>query len=165
MFLKKLLITIAIVNFYIIGYCQSFTLGELTNMIKMDVDNFDTYVSNKGFKFLENKDSEIQKGNSYAFNQNSNSRKAEKFITFYYEYYGKTKRNVTYQTPKTEEYLKIKNQIKSLGFKFKETSNFEGATFLIYFSGKYKLSLISFQSENVGGKTSAVYEISITSLN
>ncbi len=160
--MKRILITLFFTISFLIGHSQSFSLTELINLTKMNIDNFDTYVSNKGYKFLEIKETEHQKGSTYAFNQSSYSKKADKFISLYYEYFGETNKNVTFQTAKTAEYLKIKNQIKPLGFKFKETKTFEGSTFLVYTKGKYKVSLISFQSETESGATSAAYEISVT---
>ena len=163
--MKRLFIVLFFTISYFEVHGQSFLLTELINMTKMDIDNFDTYVSNKGFKFLESKENEYLKGITYAFNQSSYSKTADKFITLNYEYFGETNKNVTFQTSKTVEYLNIKNQISPLGFKFKETKTFEGATFLVYTKGKYELELISFQSETDSGTTLATYEISITLKN
>ena len=163
--MNKILITLFLTSNFLFGHSQSFSLTELINMTKMDIDNFDTYVSNKGYKFLEVNDTEHQKGNTYAFEQSSYSKKAAKFISFYYEYFGGTNKNVTVQTTMTAEYLKIKNQIKPSGFKFKETKTFEGSTFLVYTKEKYEISLVSFQSQTGSGAITSAYEISLTFKN
>lgn len=160
--MNKFLFTSLLTSLFLVGHTQSFSLTELINMTKMNIDDFDTYASNKGFKFLETTDTEQQKGITYAFNQSSYSKKADKFISLFFEYFGQTNKNVTYQTSKTEEYLKIKNQIKPLGFTFKETKTFNGSTFLVYTKGKYEIILISFQSESGNGAASVGYEISVT---
>ena len=57
---------------------------------------------------------------------------------------------------------KIKNQIKSLGFKYVETENFNGKTFMDYENGKFKLTIVLYQAENDLGEMISNYEISIT---
>jgi hypothetical protein len=158
--MKKFILTFLLTISLLAGQSQSFNLAELINMTKMNIDNFDTYVSNKGFKFMEIKEADNIKGIVYAYNQSEYSKKADKFITLYYKYFGENNKNVTFQTGKTIDYLNIKNQIKQLQFNFKKTEIHEGATFLIYTKGNYELSLISFQSDD--GLKSTNYEISLT---
>ncbi len=141
---------------------QTFTLTELVDLTTMDVDQFDTYATNKGFRYLESQDEEQIKGYRYCYNQSKTSNWAEKYISLYLIDYETPSRLITYQTSKSNDYLKIKNQVKQYGFKFVEAKNNNGATFLEYKRHKLKLSLISYQNETLSGKIGTNYEISIT---
>lgn len=142
------------------SFSQTFSLTDLVNIVKMDIDNFDTYATSKGYKYLNATDKEDSKGITYAYNQNQYSKNAEKFITLKYVYYGG--KNVTYQTIKTSDYLNIKTQIKPLGFVFNKSEKFEEANFLYYKKGKLELTLVSFQTPNESGDLSTGYEIGLT---
>jgi hypothetical protein len=146
----------------IISSAQTFSLQELLVLINKNIDDFDTYVVSKGFRFQKTKDDLDFKGITYALNQSEYSRKAEKFISLYTKYISDNRTNVTYQTSLSTDYLKIKNQAKFNGFKFIKTENFKGSTFLIYKKDKLELSLTLIQYENEDGKISSGYEISIT---
>ena len=73
---------------------------------------------------------------------------------------------VSFQTTHTEDYLAIKSQLKSLGFKFIKTEKHEidaeskNVVWMEYQKGNLKLSLISGNNQHTNNK--AVYEISIT---
>jgi hypothetical protein len=141
---------------------QTFSLTELVNLTAMDVDQFDTFVTNKGFKYLESEDKDQIKSIEYCYNQSENSKWAEKYISHNYIFFTTTDIIITYQTSKSIDYLKIKSQVKQYGFKFVKTVNENGATFLEYKRNKLKLSLISYQNETLSGKVATNYEISIT---
>ena len=69
---------------------QTFTLPELIKLSKMYTDDFDTYVTSKGFAFLEEKNNEHRNGVTYALNINDlDKSKASKFITLYQRYFNK----------------------------------------------------------------------------
>lgn len=146
---------------------QSFTLLELTNMVKMNVDAFDTYVISKGFKFSDKKDEVDSKIIYYSYNQSAYNKSAVKFIVLNYDYDLSSiiKSNVTFQTNNTNDYIVIKNQIKQLGFIFKNSKTVEEAAVLEYKKGQLELSLASKQSENENGRISTYYIIMITYMN
>lgn len=147
------------------GYTQTFSAVELNAMTKMNIDDFDTYVLKKNFKFLEYKDEPNRTGSTYAYKQSYYGKTATKFISLYQGYFGETNINITYQTADSSEYLKIKNGIKLLGFKFKNTNVSDDSTALIYQKGKYEIWLSSFQSTTTNGTIISDYEISITLKN
>jgi hypothetical protein len=83
----------------------------------MSVDDFDTYVTSRGFVFFDGKEEENIKGVTYALNLSKiDNSKAENWVSLY-EFFFNKRYSITYQTHNKSEYLKIKNQIKQFGFK------------------------------------------------
>lgn len=99
---------------------QSFTLQELIKMSKMDVDNFDTYVTAKGYVFFNEIDEAENKGVRYAFDLNYDKSEAQKLITLYQKSGENTKYAINYVTGNNKEYVAFKNQLKLLEFKLYE---------------------------------------------
>ena len=56
-----------VISFLSTSVGQSFTLPELIKMSKMDVDNFDTYVTSKGFVFMKGENDIYVQGGTYRF--------------------------------------------------------------------------------------------------
>jgi uncharacterized membrane protein len=94
-------------------------MSELIKMSKMNVDDFDTYVTSKGFSFYKQTDETNIQSVEYALNLESSTLRAEKFITLFQRYF-ESRFNLNYQTLDKKEYLNIKNQLKALGFIFKD---------------------------------------------
>ncbi len=115
----------------------------------MDDDAFDTFVSSRKFVFLREEIDIKYNGTTYAYKPNlSGNGKANKFITLYSRFFGKLW-NITYQTLDNSDYLKIKNQIRPLGFKFIESeiiNNDDGkqCNYFKYSKGKSTLELFVF---------------------
>jgi hypothetical protein len=137
---------------------QSFSLNELIKINNINLDDFDTYVTKKGYSFYENNSSSLAEETSYFFKVNG-------IKTYYiskYQYKDKKREMVSFQTPKNTHYLNIKTELKQLGFKFVETRNFNESTFFVYEKGRTELSLISTtQQGQFGGPKQTVYEISV----
>ena len=128
------------------SFGQTFKLSELINMSKMNVDDFDTYVTSREFVFLgESRDMNFQ-GVNYAYKLNPRDKsEAKKHLTLYTRLYD-FKNAITYQTFDKNEYLVIKNQIKNLGFIFKNSkvhTSKEGlmVNSFVYKKGKAEISL------------------------
>jgi hypothetical protein len=136
----RLLHTFSFVLFFTItSIGQSFTLQELIKMSKMDVDNFDTYVTAKGYVFFNNIDETEDKGVRYVFDLNDEKSEAQKLITLYNKYGDKTEYAINYVTGDNKEYVAIKNQIKLLGFKLyqnKVSKDENGSVYNTFFYGK-----------------------------
>jgi tRNA G10 N-methylase Trm11 len=130
------------------SFCQSFSLPELMKMSKMNLDDFDTYVSSKGFVFFEGQEDEDVKGVTYAYDLSKiDNTKASKWINLFQKYYH-YRYSIDYRTTSKSEYIKIKDQIKQLGFKLtvsevykdkdgKSSNHFE------YRKGKSKVSIFA----------------------
>lgn len=119
----------------------------------MDVENFDTYVTSKGFLFSHEEKENLLQGVTYALERNRNNDiiKASKFLTLY-QRYRNYKNAITYQTSNKNEYLIIKNQIKVLGFKLTESevftkSNGKSANNFEFKKGKESISLYASPTE------------------
>lgn len=118
----------------------------------MDTDSFDTYVSSKGFTYLKNKSDNRYVGVTYGLNSNRDGNgRADKYITLFSEYYN-YKYSITYQSSIESsfknEYLNIKNQIKSIGFKLVNTESGTGDNDLrynrfVYRKGKAEVDLFT----------------------
>lgn len=94
---------------------QSFTLVELIKMSKMNVDDFDSFVTSKGYGFNKKITGEDKLGLSYSINSDSRDIKAIKYITLY-QVFGEFRFAIHYQTSDKKEYTIIKKQLNSLGF-------------------------------------------------
>lgn len=113
----------------------------------MDVDNFDTYVTAKGYSFYKEIDETYRQGVGYAYNLDSYSLKATKFISLFqrnhdYRFY------LYYQTLDKKEYLNIKNQVKALGFTLKDNSVYKSengsvSNHFVYRKGKAEVDIFA----------------------
>jgi hypothetical protein len=122
--MKRLFILSLLLFSFSTTLAQSFSLSELIKMEKMDLEIFDTYVTSKGYVFFN-------KGkykNSVHYALNVNGDKASKFIA-------KDVNLITFQTSVKSEYLKIKNQLKSNGFKFNKSEVENNSVEFIYKKG------------------------------
>jgi hypothetical protein len=142
---------IIILSFSITANAQ-ITLTEMFSMLKMNSDNFETYVLKKGYEFSNIKDDD----NVFGFTYVKGYEDETKYITLYEKYfeYGK---HLTYQTSNKNEYLLIKKQLIELRFKLFESFNFEGSIVKKYKNNIYILTLI-----NGLNSDEETYEISIS---
>jgi hypothetical protein len=137
---------------------QSYNLSELIKINKLNLDDFDTYVTKKGYTFYQNNTSSLANETSYFFKVNG----VKTYYISKYQYKDNKRELVSFQTPKNTHYLNIKLELKQLGFKFVETRNFNESTFFVYEKGGIELSLISTtQQGQFGGPKQTVYEISV----
>jgi hypothetical protein len=149
----RILFALSFVLFFVTSSIgQSFSLPELIKMSRMDTDNFDTYVSSKGFTYLKNKTDNRIVGVTYGLNSNQDGNgRADKYISLFTEYYD-YKYAITYQSSLQssfkKEYFNIKNQIKSMGFKLVDTGTTTGDNDLkfsrfVYRKGKAEVDLFT----------------------
>lgn len=128
------------------------SINEMKNILKMDLDTFETYTLNKGYSFSNIKDDEHTYGITYVKGTGSTT----KFITLYEKYFDEYKQ-LTYQTEMKSEYLLIKKQLLESGFKLFSQENFEGSIVKKYKNTTHAVTLIN--GLNRGYDT---YEISIS---
>jgi len=167
--MKKAIIIIATVIISVSSFGQKFTLNELIKMNSMDWDNFDTYVTKKGYYYSGNeKTSYVQdNGKHMEYEYDGKICKGERYIN-------KTQFTnglylISFQTYDKSDYISIKDQLKAAGFKYSNTHNLDesiskNAVELIYYKGNMELDLISALEKNNGGRyaNNTFYEISIT---
>ncbi len=133
----------------------------------MSWDDFDTYVLKKGYHFEENHIDEVSHSIGYSydskgikgvygidrgvmFGQKGNSETTPDLII------------VTYNTFNTQDYLTIKNQIKTNGYKLVSTENKNGGVWLRYKKGDMELTLISSKGLYTNGRESGETEYQIS---
>lgn len=148
-------------------FAQKFSLSELILLVDKNLDDFDTYVNAKNYKFDRIKTKTWCKSFYYSYNRNKyNSYKAEYWISKH-EITDKTssyKGNVGWQTLYQKDYLAIKKQLKEKGFTLYETGTFEDYIYTKYRKGKIEVKIFSAnQTNELGGKDNA-YEINVLRL-
>jgi hypothetical protein len=111
----KIILTLIILCYTSTGFSQKFTLSELVQLNKSNWDYFDTYVLDKGYEYnnATNNDSLITK---YYSNEESITGKAQRFIRK--SIYSSGFKYVEWQTAHKSEYLLIKKDLKSQGYKY-----------------------------------------------
>lgn len=104
----------------------------------MDLDKFETYAYNNGYKFKGMQETERVFGITFKKDYGLDT----KYITLYEKYFndGKT---FTYQLSKKSDYLYLKKQIELSGFKLIRTFNFDDSLVREYKNASYKVTLIS----------------------
>ncbi len=153
----KQVIFLTALLFSITGFSQSFSLNELIKISKYNEDNFDTYVTNKGYVFDEISDEEFTSSNDYTFLVNGYkkyfiSQVVDKTMTF--------KNWITFQTPNIKNYLSIKNELKTLGYEVVGSNSFKGNYYLEYKKASKIVKLWSTSKTNqYTDKTTVTYEI------
>jgi len=156
--MKQIFISFFLLITCSIAFGQKFTLQELTNLNKMDWDEFDSYVIAKGYEYNKTEDLEFVESKSYGYKQ-----KGEESPYFISKTVAKNKNTklVAYQTTNSQDYLLIKSQLKNSGFKFAKTEARGQTILLIYMKGDIQLTLATFKVQQNSGDTFAGYEISI----
>jgi hypothetical protein len=150
--MKQLIITIIFIFAYSLIFSQSFKISELVKIIDYPQDELDTYLNQKGFKYYETINDGYSEGIVYVFYSNGGryaylTKQHLKFID---------KILISFQTPSNSEYLKIKSELKTLGYKYVNSTNSETSICLKYVKGNIELSLHSIPEDN-----QTIYEISV----
>jgi hypothetical protein len=140
---------------------QNFNLSELIKINNLHLDDFDTYVIKKRYSFYENKNNDFASKTSYVFMKNGVKYS---YISKYY-YKTKPEESISFQTGDNSIYLKVKADLKILGYKFINTETFNGATYFFYKKGNIEVSLISSYDLNSYGYKVNNYEISVSKIH
>ena len=161
--MKKLGIYIILTFFISVNsFAQSLSLNELMSMSRMNVDAFDTYATKNGYGFNELEDFSSFKRQTYATEYNKNSG-AIYWLSLFYDFKLDNKENkkstLQYQTLKSTDYLRIKEELPKAGFVFFNQTNLkeEGNRF-VYKNGKTNIYMISKVGTN-SDKTLYIVEI------
>ena len=146
----KFLLTLFIFLISFAGCSQYFTVDEFIKLGKASDDYFDTYVTKKGYQFEEVEDRDGFLSKSYSFSINGSKR--------YYvsKHNAKDKKIewVSFQTPNSNHYLKMKEELKKNGFYLLKSDVFNGANLFQYKKDKYSFTVIS-GKEDVEDKKNA----------
>lgn len=123
---------------------QSFSLKELIDLNFKNVDAIDTFVVNKGYEYSESKDDVNFNNRKYNYNRGTKN-KAEYWLQYsvFLSPNSLIKNMVTWQTLKREDYIAIKNQLKTSGFKFIDSKKLDSAAITYNYSkGKIIVSIL-----------------------
>jgi hypothetical protein len=139
--MKSILIFFLVLSSFFNSIGQSVSLPDIIKISKLDSESLDTYLTSKGFGFVGSKKNDDVDGLEYAYDYKNNE--ANKFITVYNRFFD-TKFCVNFQTLDRQEYLKIKNQIKVLGFELYSSKVVDGSKQMFrYRKGKNEISVFS----------------------
>jgi hypothetical protein len=143
-------------------FSQSLGLSDLLKLNSLNEDDFDTFITLKGFKYDGFEEKDEAKLKSYVFYVNGIKTSYITKIT----YTSRPQEMISFQTPNSTTYLNIKGDIKKLGFIYVKTETYEQTTFMYYKKNNNELSHASSTDESRPiGTTRTFYEISITNSN
>lgn len=140
---------------------QSFNLNELIKLSKSDLNFFDTYVTNKGFMFVEKKKESDYFANVYVQN---NERGYKSNYINKIDFISHHEAMIAYRTTNSKIYLKIKDELVKYGFKYIENGvDSEGNIFFTYRKGKLEATLLSDKTTNAELNSNKIdYEIGVS---
>ncbi len=147
-------------------FAQKFSLSELILLVDKNLDDFDTYVNAKNYKYDGIKTETWVKIFKYSYNRNIyNSSKAEYWISKK-EITGNDIYNdwVSWQTIDQKDYLAIKTQLKEKGFTLYKTGTFESSIYSYFRKGKIQVKIYSGTNINESGGKVNYYEINVIRL-
>lgn len=154
---------VLLISFFIISTlvnAQILGLNDMVKMNKMTNDDFDTYVTQMGFKYYEFENDELKKSTSYIRELKNN---VEYIAKFDYPSERKYRTMVSYQTTNSKIYLKFKNELKQFGYVFQEKGADDYGSYINYKKGKVECSLNS-DTQQLGFSRVSSYEISFSIL-
>lgn len=140
---------------------QSFNLNELIKLSKSDLNYFDTYVTNKGFMFVEKRTESNYIANVYV--QNNDRGYKTNYINKL-DYFSHNEVMITYRTINSKIYLNVKNDLAKSGFKYVENgADDDGNIYFTYRKGKLEVTLLSDKTTNAGLNSNKIdYEIGVS---
>ncbi|TAE31417.1 MAG: hypothetical protein EAZ91_07465 [Cytophagales bacterium] len=150
---------LAIIGVLCLHYSQAqkFTVGEIIKLRTVSYEQFDSFVSRRGYNFIEIRKTEYSTSHAFAFD--ADGHMASRHIAYIVNKYGEVM--ITYQTSIVSEYNSIKAGIKQAGFVHSETGEFNNCPFFDYKKGDRTFSITTCQSEDRYGNPKTYYEISL----
>ena len=114
----------------LVSYGQ-ISISDLIKVGKMDLESFEIYALEKGFRF--NKIENDEEDNLYGLGMKKPDGQRTEYLTNYQKYYGDAARAVNYQGPIQEKLVSIYKELKSLGFEMYDMSEYEndGKTYFL----------------------------------
>lgn len=148
-------------------FAQKFSLSELILLVDKNLDDFDSFVNAKNYKYNRTETETKGKSYSYSYNRSKyNSTKAKYWISKY-EIADKNdpiKDWISWQTLNQKDYLAIKKQLKEKGFTLYEATTFKDYMNTTYRKGEIEVSIFSGTQINELGHKGNFYEINVKRL-
>lgn len=158
--LLLILITILVPKFI---KAQVFTMSELEVLSSKNWDEFDTYLIKKGYVYNNYDTDKYSELKTYSFQRNVYSGAAPYWITLckYLNNNIGLISMISWQTNEVNDYIKIKDQLKVLGYVSQNTEIFDGKTVIYYKKLNKEVLLIVGKKLTTDGKEITSYEISL----
>lgn len=165
-----LLINLTLIFTPQLAKCQLFTISELETLSTKNWDEFDTYVIKKGYIYDNSETDEIAEYKFYTFNKNYYSGTSSYWITLYKYSIDASIRlgytnMVTWQTNISSDYIKIKDELKSKGYIFQNSTLLDGNTVNSYKKQKNEVRIILQKMKTDTGHEITIYTISLNIIN
>jgi hypothetical protein len=148
--MKKLVVIALFILAQTQSFSQNLTIAELTKLIDYSIDEFDTYLTQKGYQYYGATDIGYSAKVSYAYNSGVGEQYA--YVSLY-DFHNSETELLCLQTANKSIYLKIKTELKTLGYKFvNSTSSSEPSTQNLHYSKKNQVAvtLATISSEEDG---------------
>jgi hypothetical protein len=111
-----------------------FTVSELIKILNYNPDEIDTYLLSKGYKLHLNDNNNVREALLYKyFNKDGSSNYSVTYTKFKPGF--QSKMSIGWSTVSEEDYLHIKNELKELGFEFKNSNTIQNTTYFTYKKG------------------------------
>lgn len=155
--MKSIFTSILLLVFAVTASGQNFTLSNLIEMNNLSFDDFDTYVTKKGYTYNSSKKDDEISNVCYI----SKTRGLDTaYITLEKS---KTKNTVTFQINKEQVYLNIKDELKKLGFTYIDRLTLNDVSYLVYKKDDLWLYLSSQFETDVNKLKYTIYSIILES--
>ena len=129
--MKKLILLLIFIPLVSFG---QITISDIIKVGKMDLESFEIYALEKGFRFdnIENE----EENNLYGLTMSKVEGQRTEYLSYYQKFFGVADRAVNYQGPVQEKLVSIYKELKSLGYEMHGMSESEsnGKT---YFGKEY----------------------------
>ena len=164
--MRKTLLTLLGFFFSIAIYAQSMSLGDLVKILPMTWDDFDSYMLSKGYQFDGNKSSFGAGEKSVVYKAERGTYYVNKIVKWGISRADESNPdyvNIEYNTLNSANYLSLKSQLKTNGYKLISTENRDEHLWLTFRKGDVEVTLISGQAtyEDGSKSTEVRYEISV----
>jgi hypothetical protein len=111
-----------------------FKVSELIKMLSYNPDEIDTYLLSKGYRLHLNDNNNVREALLYKyFNDDGSSDYSITYTKFKPGF--QSKMSLGWSTVSEQDYVDIKNELKGLGFEFKNSNTTENTTYFTYKKG------------------------------
>ena len=145
------------------SFGQKLSISDMIKLSKSNDDEFDTYVTQKGYKLVK-REKDFSHSTfhpmvtTYAYRQDGYTLGAAYFITKMITEEGLA--HLEYQTAYRADYLNLKSQLKAMGYEYVSSSTVGGgAISLRYNKGHNDFELISGPAKNSLGEQTTAYTL------
>ncbi len=135
---KSIGVLLLVLLFTNIGYTQSLSFFDLKYLLTHNVDDADTYITKKGYKFDSVEKFEFCDEMGWSYNRNTQNNKAISFV--YKHCFDANKGFIYYQPEDRKDYDQIRDYCKSIGFNFTKTEiTPHNSLNIMYENNEYKI--------------------------